>query len=170
MKSFTYIRLALVALLSMVALLAAPTTASAEPRPSGCKICTKYFLVDWTKKTDVVDWDHRLGVCSAGSDGVKCSITSGRTATRTIATSFGLSNDWVAGELNISSSSSQSVSVGCNTVTLKKGQKLEAYPLGSRHKYRIKKISWWPSRSETTLSGWKYTYNPYKTGIHCRIV
>lgn len=166
MRVSTAVRIALVAILAALSVVAMPSAANAQR----CKICTTYDLVDRSKKTDVVDWDHRLGVCSAGSNGVKCSISVGKTATRTIGTGFGLSNDWVAGELNISSSTSQTVSVGCNTVTLKKGQKLEAYPLGSRHKYKIKKTKYTMGHVETSHTGWRYTYNPYKTGIHCRII
>ena len=159
-------RLLLIAPIS--ALFLAMFSASISPATAGIHIIT-YKMIDHSKKTDVTDFSHRLGVCKAESNGTKCNISKGKTSTRSIDTSFGLSKGWVAGKLNISSSSSVTVTVGCSTVTLKKGQKLEAFPVGSKHKYKIRKRSDNNKRITYDTSGWRYTYNPYVTGIACRI-
>lgn len=81
-----------------------------------------------------------------------CTITRGKSATRTIGTALGFSKKGVASELNISHSSTVSTTTttttGCSK-WIKNGQK---------------------SGTDTTVSGWRYTYNPYKNGIHCEVI
>lgn len=158
--------LALPAVVGSVLTAGVSAPAQADSIPS-----VKYAVVSHSKVTDVTDYSHRLGVCVAKSKGISCSISKGRTATRSIGAGFGVSAKFVAGELNISSSRAVTVSVGCSSVVLKKGQKLEAFPVGSKHRYKIRKQTHYTGSPTVSneYSGWKYTYNPYRTGITCRI-
>jgi len=45
-----------------------------------------------------------------------------------------------------------------------------AYPMGSLHKYKVKRTVYGPKAPKPKVSGRRYTFNPYKVGIDCRIV
>ena len=130
-------------------------------------------LVDHTKTTDVVRYTNKIGQAQAGSAGINVQITKTSAATRTIQYGFGVSKDFVAANLNISSASSVGVNVGCSKTVKRKGYWLVAYPVGSLHRYRIKSVvkvvNPGPPHQEVTYSDWMYTFNPYKTAISCRV-
>ncbi|MBZ5734588.1 hypothetical protein K8Z61_08760 [Nocardioides sp. TRM66260-LWL] len=165
MNRLTRVTLAVGATL-VAPLLATPTTAHAEVPPS-----VSYDLILHSKVKDLTDYKHRLGICKAESNGIQCTISKGRTATRSIGVGLNVSKGFVAGELNISKSTDVTVSVGCDTVTLRKGQALVAYPVGSRHKYKIRKTTRWAGGGiAREYSRWHYTFNPYRTSIACKII
>lgn len=130
-------------------------------------------LVDHTKQTDQVNYGDKIGQAQAGSAGVTVSITKTSASTRTIDYGFGVSRDFVAAQLNISSASSVGTNVSCSKAIAKKGRWLVAYSVGSIHRYRIKSVhkvvNPGPPHQETTYSDWMYTYNPYVAGISCRV-
>lgn len=129
-------------------------------------------LVDHSKKTDQVNHSDKIGQAQAGSAGITVTITKTSAATRTIGYGFGVSKGFVAGELNISSSSSVGVNVGCSKTVGKKGRWLVAYSVGSIHRYRIrsvtKSMSPYPHQV-VKYSDWMHTYNPYQSSISCRV-
>ncbi len=130
---------------------------------------TKYTMIKRSKVTDFVDRRKRLATCSAGNNNTTCTIASGESATRTFQAAFGLKNSWVANQLSISSSSTVTVTVGCSK-RIKKNRKLVAYSIGSRHRYKIRRKTTSAAGTYVSTSGWKYTFNPYKNGIHCEVI
>lgn len=129
-------------------------------------------LVNHTKKTDKVRYSDKIGQAQAGSAGINVQITKTSAATRSIGYGFGVSKAFVAGQLNISTSSSVGVNVGCSKTVAKKGRWLVAYSVGSIHRYRIKSVTKVMSpypHQEVTYSDWMRTYNPYQTAISCRV-
>lgn len=165
----------------LLSLLAAPVQAqtSAPQRPAPTYYNTKYSMLNHTKVTDYVNTSQRLGSCE--NPGRTCTITVGRSSTRTFGLSLGVSKGFVAGSLNISTATTVSVSTSCSAKT-PKGYYLNAYPRGSRHQYKIKRVVtavYSPYRASThrasttagtTVSGYLHTFNPYKNAISCRLV
>lgn len=152
----------------------AHAASGAPQRPAPTYYNTKYKMLNHSKVVDYVDTTHRLGSCE--NPGHTCTITVTHSSTRTFGLSLGVSKAFVAGELNISSSSTVSVSNACSAKT-PKGYYLNAYPRGSRHQYKIRKTVtavYSPYRTSTktgtTTSGWLHTFNPYKDAISCRLV
>jgi hypothetical protein len=175
-------RAALLALLALLSLavglvgLTGPAQAAggSSQRPAPTYYNTKYTMLNHTKVTDYVDTTHRLGSCE--NPGHSCTITVTRSSTRTFGLALGVTVKFVAGQLNISTSSTVSVANSCSAKT-PKGYYLNAYPRGSRHQYKIRKTVtavYSPYRTTetpgTTTSGYLHTFNPYKNAITCRLV
>jgi hypothetical protein len=169
--------LVLVALAGLLlSLLATPAQAqsSAPQRPAPTYYNTKYSMLYHTKRTDYVDRTHRLGSCE--NPGHTCTITVTKSSTRTFGLSLGVTKGFVAGELNVSTASTVSVSNACSAKT-PRGYYLNAYPRGSLHQYKIKRVVtavYSPYRAAptagTTISGYLHTFNPYRNAITCSLV
>lgn len=132
---------------------------------------TQLKVVNKSATKNYIDRSRRIAHCNVQSNGLGCSINRTSSATRTIQLSLGISRGAVASQLGISSANSVSVAVTCTAQTMKKGQTLVAYSVGTRHKYQVNKKT---ARSGFVLSnstsGWLYAFNPYSAGISCRVV
>lgn len=109
---------------------------------------------------------NEVGRCVAGSSKMNCSISRGKSATRSIQVDFGLTRGKVAGQLGISSSHSVTVEVGCSR-TIKKGQALVAYSVGRQFRYRIESGVASVVPSKKTYSKWLSAFDPDKNGLYC---
>lgn len=107
--------------------------------------------------------------CTILKKGGKCSIEKGRTLTRTINLSLGATRNWAAGQLGISSANTTTTTVSCHSPAMKKGEIWRGYSMGSRHKYKVKKLTYYKGRDlvDTKTSGWLYAFNPYRNSIAC---
>lgn len=111
--------------------------------------------------------------CKITTTGGLCSISKGKSVTRTVQVSLGASRADVATGLSISSASSVTTTVGCSSPALRAGQVWKARALGTRHSYRVQKQESYRPRIGPTY--WKTVgtssvltaYNPYSSGISC---
>ena len=117
---------------------------------------------NWTNKK------NEIARCTVTSANLGCTISKAATATRTIDAGFGMSRGAVASSLNISKAKSRTVSVSCSAPKLKKGKSLVAYPIGTRHKYKIEKHMTTPIDYKTGTSGWKHAFNPAPAKVSCK--
>lgn len=115
-----------------------------------------------------IDRSKSISSCSVGVAGAKCTIAQGKTASRSIQLSLGLTRRIVAGSLGFSADSSVTTTVSCSSPAMKVGQVWRAYAVGTRHKYKAKKVTmvgYLVAKTET--SGWLYAFNPKPADIHC---
>lgn len=112
--------------------------------------------------------------CKITSTGGTCTITTGKTVTRTIGISLGASRSDVSLGLNISSADSVTTTVACASPALKAGQTWKARALGTRYTYKVQKkegirprvgggVIWKIVGTSGTLTA----YNPYRSAISC---
>lgn len=113
---------------------------------------------------------QKLASCGSRNTAMNCSLNQGSTATRSIGLDLGATRGWAAGQLKISSSSSQNVSVTCSRRNVPKGKQLVAYPVGVRYKYKIQKHMTGGGKDYVTgTSGWLYAFNPGNARVACDI-
>ncbi|MGW8565566.1 hypothetical protein [Isoptericola sp. NPDC055881] len=114
------------------------------------------------------DRSRQIGRCTIRTSGATCSISKGKTATRTIQTTYGLSRYSVASSLGISSAKSVTTQAACTSPKMKKGKSWVGWAQGSRYRYKIQ------SKSRVAgftifgnKSGWLYAFNPNPAYITC---
>lgn len=109
-----------------------------------------------------------IGSCTITSNGGTCTISSGRTATRTIQVDLGLDRAGVAAKLGISSAASTTVTVGCSSPKMKSGQTWKAWSKGTRYGYRIKTTQYSEGLPvDTKTSRQLSAFNRYSSAIIC---
>lgn len=112
--------------------------------------------------------------CKITSAGGTCTITTGKSVTRTIAVSLGASRAEVAVGLDISSADTVTTSVACASPALKAGQIWKARALGTKYTYKVQKqqgsrpriggpINWRTIGTSGSLTA----FNPYRSSISC---
>jgi hypothetical protein len=112
--------------------------------------------------------------CKITSTGGTCTITTGKTVTRTIGVSLGASRSDVSVGLNISSAGSVTTTVACASPALKAGQVWKARALGTRFTYKVRKqegirprigggVIW----NTVGTSGTLTAFNPSRSAISC---
>ena len=142
---------------------------SAQAIPGGAvtvyKVVSKSLL-----SSNYTNYSNELARCNAATSGVTCSISQSVSATRTIGLDLGASRGVIATGLSISSASSTSISVTCNSPAMSAGQSFRAYPVGSRYSYKIQKRAVAPG-SDTLLatSGTLYAFDPRTSGVTCGV-
>ena len=105
-------------------------------------------------------------IASCSNPGGTCTITKVSTRSTSVETAFDLSAKTVASHVGVTITTTSSVSVGCTSRTLKKGELFVAYTHGNATSYVIHESG--PDGNHT--SGTLHAYRPYKTAIDCRIV
>jgi hypothetical protein len=156
-----------------VALVSAPLSASAseaKPEPEvirSAQVWTSYHVVNHTKTSNVVG-TQIIGDCTVARNGGTCTITSGKTATRTIQLAFNVTRSAVASSLQISSSTSATISVACTSPPMNAGESWRAKPKGTKHFYKVREQTWAEdvviaSRTSAQLTA----FNPSATSIYC---
>ncbi len=142
--------------------------------PQSGAIVVRYKLVNRSKTTNVTNTKQIIARCV--HDGGRCTLTQFANSTRTFGAALGISIKAIASDLSISASRSVTIGASASCTSsrkLKRGEVFVAYPMGSRHKYRVKRTvagSRNPSDNGSVTSGWRYTFNPYQVGIDCRII
>ncbi len=127
-------------------------------------------LVNRSKETYWTNKSQKLGFCYSENGGT-CTISKGTTSTRTFQGELEIPVKRIAAIIGISQSTSVSVSVSCTSPKLKKDQRWVAWPVGSNHKYKVKRTAYYGSKviEVKTGSNFKYTFNPYQNGFKCGI-
>lgn len=168
MKRFSYIAAGCAAVLTAATgiVVAAPAFAANYSSP----YCYTN-LVNKTSTSNYINRSNRLALCNVATSGTTCTISSGKTATRTIDLSFNATRAGVAGTLGISSSTTQTISVSCTSPRMNRGQNFAAHPVGSRYQYQLQSYYWTGYSSQYKgSSGWLYAFNPYANAISCGLV
>ena len=149
--------------------LVAPLSASAadDPlnQPNVGAYPTVLSVINISRANNVVNYGNRIIYCGVGTTGTSCTISNTYSASRTIATSLGITRSAVAGSLSISDSYSQSVGVTCSSPPMSVGQKFAAYPYGTRLYYQVKKATYgYPDQYSGNLTA----FSP-NGSIYCRV-
>jgi hypothetical protein len=130
-----------------------------------------WYVVDVigvSKTTDVTRYDMVLAKCGGSPSPITCTIASGRTATRTIGVSFGISAAGVAATLGISSSRSVTITSSCSGVTRPPTYSwISGYAYGDTYRYTVRQRTYEYGRLTQTRTSVQYTFNP--TGIRCAL-
>jgi hypothetical protein len=130
-----------------------------------------WYVVDVTgvsKTTDVTRYDMVLGRCGGSTTPITCSISSGRTATRTIGVAFGISAGGVSASLGISSARSVTITSSCSGVTRPPTYSyINGYAYGDTYRYTVRQRKYEYGRLTQTQTSVQYAFNP--TGIRCAL-
>lgn len=116
----------------------------------------------------------RIGTCSIGKGGGNCQISKGKSVSRDISVSLGISRGAVAGSLGISEGMSTTTTVACTSPQLKAGTVYEAYAYGKFYTYKVEKwkrhsVGAKTTHSKVSTSGTLTAFNPWATAIHCQV-
>jgi hypothetical protein len=153
-------------------LVVAPVSAAEAPA-SGTKsipviVYDRYTVINKANTSNYTNKTQTLGDCLVTRAGSRCSILNQTSASRSVGVALGATRGVVSTSLNISSGSSESVSVQCTSPALPKNARYRAWPRGDRFTYRVKKeriVS--NAVATTTTSGTLSTFNPRKNTITC---
>lgn len=143
--------------------------------PASAHTGVQTWVIDKSKTASVVNRGQVIAQCSVGTSGSTCTISSGKTATRTINYTLGMARALVASSLGISSAETVSISTSCTSPVMSAGQVWKAYPVGDRWSYRIHKRTTTYSNqgvvqsTKNEYSGRLNAFNPYSAGIHCQL-
>jgi hypothetical protein len=96
-----------------------PTARTVLPPPP---VTTQTVVNKTTLSTRYTDKSRQISRCTVYTTGGTCSISKGKSATRTIQTSLGITRNAVASSLSISAASTVSLTASCNSPVLKSGQ------------------------------------------------
>lgn len=117
-----------------------------------------------------------IAECSVGRAGTTCTITSGKTATRTIQLGLGITRQSVASSLSISASSSVTISVSCTSNAMKVGEVFRAKARGDRWTYKVQRQQYMstgvPGAQPVKVGGLQTSgtlsaFNPYSNRMYC---
>jgi hypothetical protein len=161
-------RMTLAALVMGVVLpLAAAVPANAVVDPSA-PVWYEVDVTGVTRTSGVVRYDMVLGRCGGNTSPITCTISSGRTATRTIGVSFGISAAGVAATLGISSARSVTITSSCSGKTQPPTYSwVNGYAYGDTYRYTVRQRTYQYGRLTQTLTSVQYAFNP--TGIRCAL-
>lgn len=143
--------------------------------PASADSAVQTWVINKSKASSVINYSQTMATCRVGSNGSTCTISRGKSATRTITATLGMSRAGVASSLGISSASAVTVSTSCTSPKMRAGQTWSAYPVGDRWSYRIhKRTSRFSNQgrplSETNeYSGYLSAFNPYSASIYCKL-
>ncbi|TCL79357.1 hypothetical protein EDF31_11544 [Curtobacterium sp. PhB142] len=148
-----------------------PATAAEKPGAQDARAAWgSYHKIISKTSTGSHVGSQKLASCGSRTAAMDCSLTRGRTANRTIGLDLGASRGWAAGQLKISASTTQSVSVTCSKRKVPKGKQLVAYPVGVRYKYKIQKHITGAGKDYVSgTSKWLYAFNPGSARVSCDI-
>lgn len=115
--------------------------------------------------TNYHNYSNPLPGCRILTSGGTCTISSGRSATRSISLDLGFSRSFVAGNLNISSSYTVTTSQSCTSPAMAAGTEWRAWPLGQRIRYQLRErtvrlVQGIPVSDTQRTSGFLYAFNP----------
>jgi hypothetical protein len=132
---------------------------------------TTYHVVN-ISRTYHVRGSQEIGRCGTATNGMTCSITRTRSATRTIQSSFGLTRGTVAAGLSITAATSVQVSVSCSH-KINANQVLVGYPIGTKYRYRIQKhvrtFTGISTSIHNSYSRYLTAFSPGSASIYCAV-
>lgn len=151
-------------------------------------LCVGVFTMTTTQAADAASYRYNVinktsqknytgavfASCKITSTGGTCTITTGKTVTRTIGVTLGASRSEVSLGLNISSADSVTTTVACASPALKAGQVWKARAMGTRYTYKVQKqegirprigggVIWNTIGTSGTLSA----FDPSRSAISC---
>ena len=153
-----------------VALMLAPAApASAAPAASADQYRFVVTVVDKSVTRGVTQYDQRLASCGSPSSTVTCTISVTRSATRKIGVSAGVGVAFVAGQLGISSSKTESISVRCSGKPTTTHRYVVAYTASDVWSYtvRTKKYDYYTGKLVSTTNSKQWAYDP--KGFRCAL-
>lgn len=157
----------------ILALVAGGTTAASAAEvtnaPGVVRQSATYKVVN-IHRSYHVKGTQEIGRCGTGTNHTTCSIHRTRSATRTIQTSFGLSRGTIAAGLDITSARSVQVGTTCSH-RINANQVLVGYPMGTKYRYRIKKVvrtfSGISTHKHTSYSSYRTAFSPSSASLYC---
>lgn len=177
MNKRTIVRTAVITSIALAAtLIAAGPANAASPKlvhpgavPMVAAGGSYYVVIDDSHVSNYTDKSILIGRCYA--DGASCSISSGREATVSIGLSLGVTRDLVASGLDITASSSVTLTLGCSLSKTSTEEELSAYPVGRYYTYKVQQWSFGygiPAHVAAT-SGTLHAFDPYTNQIACLV-
>ena len=133
----------------------------------------RYQVINVTKGRAHAVGPKVFASCKVWTTGGICQISKGRSASRDIALSLGVSRGTVAAALNVASGSSVSVNVSCQSPPLKAGQTWKAKAMGRYYHYNVRKQL--GAQGRTGVRGWSTiatsprltAFNPAASEVAC---
>jgi hypothetical protein len=129
----------------------------------------------WYQTTDLVTenaWNlgGPVASCTAGSTGIGCTISYGTAITTTVQVSLGVTNSYLANSLGFSLGRTTTTTVQCAQTSMKKGQTMRVYRLGTLKQYRLKRQDYNENRSSWSYSGTLTAFQPYSgVQVYCYV-
>lgn len=123
---------------------------------------TTYKVTEISRSTGLVNMNDMIASCS-GTPGTVCRIERSVSAERRIDLTLGVSRGFVAGELNISSAKTRTVSVSCSATITSNRPELRAYPTGTQIFYKVTRNQ----NGTKTTSGTKMAFVPHSSSTFC---
>lgn len=109
-----------------------------------------------------------IASCLIRSDGGTCTITRGKTASREVQLSFGMSWASATAQLGIGSGRTITTTVSCSSPSLSAGTSWKARPIGTIYYYKIRKRLIQAGHVlSTTMSSPLKAFNPSASKIAC---
>jgi hypothetical protein len=140
------------------------------PRPP-LPITSRKVISKTTLSTRYTDKSRQIARCTVFTAGATCSISKGKSASRTIQTALGASRAFVAADLSISVDNTVTLSAACESPSLKAGQSWAAWGQGTRYQYKIQTKELVGGKpvpgSSPKTSGWLYAFSPNPAYISC---
>lgn len=144
-------------------LAAVPANAAVDP---SAPVWYEVDVIGVSKTTNVTRYDMSLARCGGSPSPISCTISSGKTATRTIGVSFGISAAGVAGTLGISSAKSVTITSSCSGTTRPPTYSwITGYAFGDTFTYTVRQRTYQYGRLTQTVNSVQHAFNP--TGIRC---
>lgn len=173
--------IAVASISTLLALGGSSATAAESPSSTGgattADTATPTMISNWTFRSTVVNkvkYINRagkqiLGRCLIGTRGGTCTISKGKTATRTIEIGGGVTRGMVAGSLGISTATSTTVEVGCTSPALDPGDYWTARPFGTKYVYDVRKSKYFlgVKVDSAIVEENLRAFSPYRSQIYC---
>jgi hypothetical protein len=131
-------------------------------------VVTQNYVLSKTKTANYTQTGQTIGRCSVTTSGATCTISNGKTATRTIGVALSATRSFVAGQLSISSASTVTTTTACASPKLKSGQSWVAHPQGNLWKYKVRSVTSVDGRlTYDQTSGALSAFDPLASYITC---
>ncbi|RIX28011.1 hypothetical protein D1781_10920 [Amnibacterium setariae] len=151
-----------------VAPAASAGAAVAAPQIGGGSVTT-YDVVDKSVTHNYVDKSHVIGGCPASNAKQTCTVSKGKSMTRTVGVALGASRSDVTASLEISNSTEVNSSTSCSIVVAA-GHSAKAYAGGDRYRYHVRANTFSSATGKTTHrvnTSWSYAFNPKANLVSC---
>ena len=140
-----------------------PTDGTPYPPP----ILTRLTLVNKTSVGDQIG-PKLFASCVIRSDGGICIISRGKTVSREVQLTFGMTWAAAAGQLGMGGSRSIATTVSCESPALPAGSRWKAWPIGRKYFYNIRRDTIQAGHVlRTELSPRLTAFNPSASHIAC---
>jgi len=125
-----------------------------------------FQIINVKKSTNQIG-SQVIGSCLIRSAGGTCTITSGKSASRDIQLSLGVTRGAVASGLSIGAGGLISTTVACSSPALPANTSWKARKMGTKYSYQVRKSESAHGVVTTKTSGTLTAFNPYATRIAC---